>query len=579
METRGYSAYEVAVLNGYTGTEQEWLDSLVGAEGPQGPQGPEGKSAYQVAVDNGYPGTEQEWIDSFLTPEGYYNKEEVDEKFKENYYDEITTAKYRNYTTDYYITTVPYRDKENKIIDMYIGKAKNSSQTPLKYAQDNYTSLTINATLNVNGDASVISNGNILVERDVSSLDDIYKYIGFKSDRTVVDYQANQTSAQQMLNDGCLQAFLSYYKIVDNGVAIDFVNKTLYDGAGQEIIHEKHPRQCLGIKSDKTIVILTCDGRTYYDRGLTSEECASILVNEGCVNAWNLDGGGSTSTIIKGSKLNKNIDNQGITDRYIAYTLNVKKELINSSLAESFSNVGEEKQRLIQQIIPVLNNFTYGMDLSNADANELIGYNIIGYGNDISNTPERTRGYFINIPNMTSNWRFLYNKQLYMPRDRNTIYQRNQTNGVWSEWMLLNNTFSEFKIWPSGDVFINDTHEYVKASITTLGQHNSDLYELTTNGEIKVKYSGVVNLRAQVLMRSNTSENKYISFYLNNETTASVMGAYGQTNDAFVELNLEKTLSVSKNDIIHVAIYGTSGDKIVRGNVTVSNVVLTDGIN
>lgn len=73
METRGYSAYEVAQLNGYTGTEQEWLESLVG---PQGPQGPEGKSAYEVAVDNGYPGTEQEWIDSFLTPDGYYTKDE-----------------------------------------------------------------------------------------------------------------------------------------------------------------------------------------------------------------------------------------------------------------------------------------------------------------------------------------------------------------------------------------------------------------------------------------------------------------------------------------------------------------------
>ena len=74
METRGYSAYEVAVLNGYTGTEEEWLESLVG---PVGPQGSEGKSAYQVAVDNGYPGTEQEWIDSFLTPDGYVQKQEI----------------------------------------------------------------------------------------------------------------------------------------------------------------------------------------------------------------------------------------------------------------------------------------------------------------------------------------------------------------------------------------------------------------------------------------------------------------------------------------------------------------------
>lgn len=30
VETRGYSAYEVAVLNGFVGTEQEWLNSLIG---------------------------------------------------------------------------------------------------------------------------------------------------------------------------------------------------------------------------------------------------------------------------------------------------------------------------------------------------------------------------------------------------------------------------------------------------------------------------------------------------------------------------------------------------------------------
>jgi hypothetical protein len=39
----GDSAYEVAVANGFTGTEAEWLASLVGPEGPQGPPG-EGES-------------------------------------------------------------------------------------------------------------------------------------------------------------------------------------------------------------------------------------------------------------------------------------------------------------------------------------------------------------------------------------------------------------------------------------------------------------------------------------------------------------------------------------------------------
>lgn len=35
----GKSAYRVAVDNGFVGTEDEWLDSLVGATGPRGPRG------------------------------------------------------------------------------------------------------------------------------------------------------------------------------------------------------------------------------------------------------------------------------------------------------------------------------------------------------------------------------------------------------------------------------------------------------------------------------------------------------------------------------------------------------------
>lgn len=38
----GDSAYEVAVANGFVGTESAWLESLVGPEGPQGPQGEPG---------------------------------------------------------------------------------------------------------------------------------------------------------------------------------------------------------------------------------------------------------------------------------------------------------------------------------------------------------------------------------------------------------------------------------------------------------------------------------------------------------------------------------------------------------
>ena len=54
----GRSAYELAVIGGFVGTEAEWLESLRGAAGV------DGLSAYQLAVNAGFIGTEQEWLDS-----------------------------------------------------------------------------------------------------------------------------------------------------------------------------------------------------------------------------------------------------------------------------------------------------------------------------------------------------------------------------------------------------------------------------------------------------------------------------------------------------------------------------------
>ena len=60
----GLSAYQVAVANGYVGTEQQWLTSIQGAAGTNG------QSAYQVAVANGYTGTQTEWLASLVGAQG-----------------------------------------------------------------------------------------------------------------------------------------------------------------------------------------------------------------------------------------------------------------------------------------------------------------------------------------------------------------------------------------------------------------------------------------------------------------------------------------------------------------------------
>lgn len=66
----GKSAYELAVEEGYTGTEEEWLASLHGAGGTDGTDGTDGKSAYEIAVDEGFVGTEEQWLASLKGEQG-----------------------------------------------------------------------------------------------------------------------------------------------------------------------------------------------------------------------------------------------------------------------------------------------------------------------------------------------------------------------------------------------------------------------------------------------------------------------------------------------------------------------------
>jgi len=69
----GKSAYEIAVENGFVGTESEWLVSLEGSDGKDGQDGvngSDGKSAYIIAVEHGFTGTETEWLASLKGADG-----------------------------------------------------------------------------------------------------------------------------------------------------------------------------------------------------------------------------------------------------------------------------------------------------------------------------------------------------------------------------------------------------------------------------------------------------------------------------------------------------------------------------
>ena len=77
--TDGKSVYQIAVEQGYQGSESDWLSSLkgdkgekgnTGAKGNPGQDGAEGKSAYAIAVEHGYEDSEEKWLLSLKGEKG-----------------------------------------------------------------------------------------------------------------------------------------------------------------------------------------------------------------------------------------------------------------------------------------------------------------------------------------------------------------------------------------------------------------------------------------------------------------------------------------------------------------------------
>jgi hypothetical protein len=76
--------------------------------------------------------------------------------------------------------------------------------------------------------------------------------------------------------------------------------------------NDKHPRTAMGYTSDRRLIILVIQGRfPGIAEGATLEEEAKILVDLGCVEALNLDGGGSSCMLVNGNETIKPSDKEG----------------------------------------------------------------------------------------------------------------------------------------------------------------------------------------------------------------------------------------------------------------------------
>lgn len=69
-------------------------------------------------------------------------------------------------------------------------------------------------------------------------------------------------------------------------------------------IYDRHPRTAIGYTGDGRLIVFVCEGRSDTAAGLTLPQMARILKEIGCVEALNLDGGGSTCLLVNGKEVN-----------------------------------------------------------------------------------------------------------------------------------------------------------------------------------------------------------------------------------------------------------------------------------
>lgn len=74
----------------------------------------------------------------------------------------------------------------------------------------------------------------------------------------------------------------------------------------ESFLVKKHPRTAVGIRDTGEWVFVVVDGRFYgFLGGMTMKRLAELMLELGCVEALNLDGGGSSTMVIDGTVINE----------------------------------------------------------------------------------------------------------------------------------------------------------------------------------------------------------------------------------------------------------------------------------
>ena len=201
------------------------------------------------------------------------------------------------------------------------------------------------------------------------------------------------------------------------------------------------------------------------------------------------------------------------------------------------SNIYDDVELLRQQMDEVLSELPYKIsnsshDITDEDLNLLIDEIYFGYGNNCTNKPAGAgNGYFVNLPHATM---ANYNKQFWIERTNNRIWERAQENSVWSAWTMVGGEH----LVTGSSVIINRTFNGKQVYCKTI-----NVGTLPTSGT-KAVSSGLTPSAITVveIKGSGTGDGDWLPIPNPHPTAANIISAYLR-NDGKIVVGVGKDRS------------------------------------
>ena len=127
-------------------------------------------------------------------------------------------------------------------------------------------------------------------------------------------FLSKDISAQQLMDNGVIQMLSFGPALVENGV----VTVQESDPDDLETIAGRNPRTAIGMIEPLHYVFVVVDGRTRESVGYTFYELANVMLDYGCIEAYNLDGGGSSTLYFNGKVINTPTDGITVGEREVS---------------------------------------------------------------------------------------------------------------------------------------------------------------------------------------------------------------------------------------------------------------------